>query len=197
MSDLVTDGVSLPARITQVRTALAMMSGVDPGAIEQRVAASVAHLGLVARLIAPALVAPLLPLTVDVRLENAWWQAQVGGPYPLSLARSAEPHQQSLLEPVTQLTEAVLQWAEVSAKVLWGNVASAVNSAAVQASAAAPAYTEAAYRSAGNLLCRTPLDAQAPTVGPAFQRQSCCLIYRIAPEQASGRTVCGDCVLRA
>ena len=194
MSELVTDGVSLPARIAQVRTALAMMGGVGPEAIEERVAASVAHLGLVARLIAPALVAPLVPLPVS--LENAWWQAQVGGPYPLSLTRSERPSPDSLIEPVTHLTEAVLACAEVSAKVLWGNVASAVNSAAVQAAAAAPEYTDAAYRAAETLLRQAPLDAQPALVGKAFQRNSCCLIYRIAPEQTSGRTVCGDCVLR-
>ncbi len=177
-----------------MRTALAMMGGVAPEAIQERVAASVAHLGLVARLVAPTLVAPLVPLPVS--LENAWWQAQVGGPYPLSLTRSEPPGGQGLPEPVTQLTEAVLRCAEVSAKVLWGNVASAVNSAAVQASAAAPEYTTAAYRAAEALLRDAPLDAQAPVVGKAFQRNSCCLIYRIAPGPASRRTVCGDCVLR-
>jgi hypothetical protein len=196
MSDLVTDGVTLPARITQVRTALAMMGGVGPGAVEERVAASVAHLGLVARLVAPALAAEVTSVPIGVTLESIWWEARVGGPYPLSLAR-AEGSLTDLVEgAVTQLTNAVLQCARISAKVLWGNVASAVNSAAVQASAARPEYTEAAYRSAGTLLRRPPLDAQPPVVGRSFQRRSCCLIYRIAPGPASARTVCGDCVLR-
>lgn len=190
--------LALAERIAEVRASLAAMSGMNP--IEVRVAASVAHLGLVARLIAPTLAAALEPLPITVDLQTAWWQPHVAGPYPLSVATSAQPStdgvqamQRLMASTVAPLTEAPALTEVVSSRVLWGNVASAMNSAATQYALARPAHTEAAAHIAQVMLSTAPLNAQPARPGPEFRRQSCCLIYRIAP--SGPRAVCGDCVL--
>jgi ferric iron reductase protein FhuF len=77
--------------------------------------------------------------------------------------------------------------------VLWGNVASAVNSAAVQVAAGRPDLSDRAWAVAAAFLASPRLAREAQRPGPAFRRSSCCLIYKIAPGPTSG--VCGDCVL--
>ena len=83
-------GPLLAERAAGVRAYLAAAGGQPPEAVEPRVAASVAHLGLAARLVSPALAAAVLhgrPLGCD--LGAVRWQPALGGPVPLSLPDDA------------------------------------------------------------------------------------------------------------
>ena len=78
--------------------------------IDPRVAASAVHLGLVARLVSPALA---LGQHVDMRLDGVWWRNESGGPLPLSLPApdgtspvSRDWHGQLLAEVIAPLTTA-------------------------------------------------------------------------------------------
>jgi hypothetical protein len=93
MAELTDDSGVLDARVAAVRQALAAGGGQRPEAVELRVAASVAHLGLVARIISPYLALAALEGWVPERLALAdlRWQPALGGPYPLSLPAPVLP----------------------------------------------------------------------------------------------------------
>ena len=208
LSSLLDSPDDLRRRIAEVRRSLA--ADRPPGAVEFRVAASVTHLGVAARLISPVLGTAVLFGWVP-RMEPAEvaWQPVLGGPLPLSLPATAlagrgdQPGDRqlaselrlSLLQgPVRALTE-VTAAMSVSPIVLDGNVASAVNAAAAMIAAARPglATRAAAVRRA---LLNAPELAGTWTGGAeGFRRRSCCLIYRAAPAATSA--VSGDCVLNA
>ncbi len=67
--------------------ALAGRGGLPVDAVPLRVAVSVMHLGLAARLIAPAVAAAALGGLPSLGLDpgGLWWQDQLGGPVPLSV----------------------------------------------------------------------------------------------------------------
>src|SRR4051794_30752555 len=82
------DGVR--QRIGHVRQALATTAGSDAGDVPWRVAASVAHLGIVARLVSPCLGTLTLGLgRLMLDPAQTWWQPVVGGPVPLSVSDNA------------------------------------------------------------------------------------------------------------
>lgn len=226
-SELASPTEPLAARIEAVRTALAAgggPSGRTPAEVEPRVAGSVAHLGLTARLIAPALGAAVLRCPVDLRLAGLWWQDELGGAMPLSVpapagtgpdaavleppaaerrgpangaagqARPDEGWERMLLdETITPVTAAVARLVTVSSRVLWGNVASAVNTAAAQVARQRPDLAPEAWLAAGHLLADPRLRAESCPPGPGFRRASCCLYYRLTPGEPAA--ICGDCVL--
>lgn len=202
MAELVEDADCLTARIHGVREALAESVGRSPDTVELRVAASVAQLGLVARLLSPVLGAALTARVVpDVTLDAVWWQPVLGRPFPLSLplpGTGEERATRAVVDgPVSELTEAVAATVSVSRRVLWGNVASAINSAVTLVTAARAELSYRAETLAATLLEEPPLRGTASvgvTPGSRFRRHSCCLIYRVAPDAAGA--VCGDCVLR-
>ncbi|MGW7490672.1 (2Fe-2S)-binding protein [Streptomyces sp. NPDC054786] len=199
----------LRERVTAVRAALAAGSGRPAEAVELRVAASVAHLGLVARVISPMLgLAALHGLpSRPPTLDDLGWHSGLGGAFPLSLPREtvaaaamsstgsgAGAVGDMLDGPISDLVDAVAAYS-VSRRILWGNVASAVNGAAAGIVSAAPALARPA-RTAALLFLRRPQLRDAHTLdvrNGRFRRRSCCLIYRAAPD-AAGAT-CGDCVL--
>ncbi|HEY3607545.1 MAG TPA: hypothetical protein VGL06_08600, partial [Pseudonocardiaceae bacterium] len=85
MRELADDPAVLADRVRAVRTHLAAGRPVDT--VEPRVAASVAHLGLVARLVSPVLGAAATDRVVpDLDLRDTWWQPVLGGAFPLSVA---------------------------------------------------------------------------------------------------------------
>jgi ferric iron reductase protein FhuF len=97
-----------------------------------------------------------------------------------------------LAGPVTQIVRAVEAMA-VSPRVLWGNVASAVNGAATMIAAARPDLAGRAAEAAAALLEHPDLAGTyqgRPLRG--FRRRNCCLIYRLSPERPA---YCGDCFL--
>jgi hypothetical protein len=222
MAELVEDPAVLRHRAEAVRGYLAAGAGRPPEALELRVGASVAQLGLVARLVSPAVgFAALYGGALAVPLGELRWQPVLGGGFPLSLPEEAlaaaleQPGTgpgpladrlgAELLDgPVRALVEAVAGLS-VSRQVLWGNVASAVNGAAAALAIGAPGPVAARARILAGLLQRQPAlrGASAPSVpgaaagrGGGFRRRSCCLIYRAAPPGAGGALpLCGDCVL--
>jgi hypothetical protein len=195
-------------RIGAVRAALASRGGRPVDEVELRVAASVTHLGLVARLIAPALAAAAGRHLLDMRLGGLWWQDTLGGPVPLSVPEQGCPvpgngtgdglgagHDCRRLvdDVIAPVTSAVAELVPVSRRVLWGNVASAVNSAAHQVAAQRADLGSQAWAVAAAFFTSPRLAGERELPGPGFRRSSCCLIYRIAAVR--GRGVCGDCIL--
>ena len=192
-----------------MRRALAASAGRPAEEIPLRVAASVTHLGLVARLIAPVLAATAGQRHLDMRLAGLWWQDKLGGPAPLSIPAPGDPGRgqrgcdlladsacQLLLDDViAPITAATSDLAPVSGQVLWGNVASAVNGAAKQLAALRPDLGRQGWAAAAAFFTCPQLGRERQRPGPAFRRSSCCLIYQLAPDQA--HSICGDCVLNA
>lgn len=193
-----------------MRGALAASSGRPAGEIPLRVAASVTHLGLVARLIAPVLAATASRCHLDMGLDGLWWQDKLGGPAPLSVPAPGDPGPgprdhcdppagntchlflDNVIAPITAATSDLVP---VSARVLWGNVASAVNGAANQLAALRPDLGRGAWTSAAAFFTHPQLSREHQQPGPAFRRSSCCLIYQLAPDQT--HSICGDCILHA
>ncbi len=208
VSELTVASAALGDRIAWVRAALVGRGALDITEVEPRVAASAVHLGMTARLIAPALGAAVLGCPVDMRPGGLWWQQGPGGPVPLSVpapagadesdGRAASPVGQEwsrvlLDELLAPVTGAIATLVPLSDRVLWGNVASAVNSAAAQVARQRPDLALAAWQAAGLLFASPRLHTEPHPPGPAFRRASCCLFYRLAPR--SPFAVCGDCVL--
>lgn len=198
MSELVDDPEVLRERVREVRARLA---GRRPaGDVELRVAASVTHFGLVARLISPVVaVAARSGQLLEPDLRRVRWQPELGGAFPLSVSgvasASASPDvlAHRLVDgPVRELGEAAEVFS-VAPRVLWGNVASALNGALSVMAGTLPQHAEAARSLGSALLSREPLRDTSTVVDGAFRRRSCCLIYRAAPGHDG--PICGDCVL--
>jgi hypothetical protein len=176
-----------------VRTALAHRSRRRVEDIELRVAVSVAHLGLIARLVAvsigsAALGAPNASLAID----DLWWQDELGGPFPLSISRRPTAQRGLSGSAIETITLRFAGQYTIAPRVLWGNVGSAANSAANLVQASHPDAGPAAKLAADAILADPRIDGGELKSGPRFRRDSCCLIYRLA-EARQG--VCGDCVL--
>jgi hypothetical protein len=198
LADLL-DAAAVADRVHGVRQAL----GGD--AVPVRVAASVAQLGLVGRLLGPVIGAAVLDSAL-LPVGQLQWRPAIGGPLPLALpddaldaAREQVPYDQlvtglgELLEgPVAALVELAAAHS-VSRKVLWGNVASAVNGAVTMV--AAHPDLRARATTLGDDLLRLPVLGHRSTGATAttFKRRSCCLLYRLATPGT--RQICGDCVL--
>jgi FhuF 2Fe-2S C-terminal domain len=191
-------------RISAVRHALAADAGSRAEQIEVRVAASAAHFGMVARLVSPTLAALAFGYQLGTDPSELWWQDVLGGPYPLSVpvpvhdpdsrSRAAETAcRQLIAEVIEPVTSVVTELVPMSTRVLWGNVASAVNSASMLIAARKPEAADTAQRTA-EILFRTPqLRTERSQPGPGFRRSSCCLFYRLSAEKS--KSTCDDCVL--
>lgn len=114
----------LAARIGEVRDRLAA-AGCAADDVEFRVAASVAQLGLCARLLSPVLGATAAGWALSVDIAQARWVPALGGPFRLSLPQGADAGAATamplalLAGPVRQVVLAVAAMA-VSPQVLWG-----------------------------------------------------------------------------
>jgi hypothetical protein len=204
LAALLRDPAVLTARVGQVRSGLATAAGLPDDQVEFRVAASVAHLGVAARLLAPVLGAGALGGVLPVTPDQAWWVPELGGPFRLSLPApalvyrrpSADAGRDLLAGPVTELIAAVAL-RSVSPRILWGNVASAISGAAAMIAAARPDLAGPARTAAAAALQFPALAgaASGPPGTPGFRRRSCCLLYRLSGDP--GAALCGDCVLGA
>jgi hypothetical protein len=203
MSELL-ENADVPAgRVEAVRAYLATAGGAPTESIELRVAASVMHLGLAARTLSPLLALAVLELRVPaaapVGLRDLRWQPSVGSTFALSIAglEQAQPSQVAGGADVAVLAAELCELMRpfgVSSRVLGGNVASALNGARIAMSSADPRLAPRARDELARLLSRAPLAGTSRTAPDGrFQRRSCCLIYRAAPDRRG--PVCGDCVL--
>ncbi|MFE5792598.1 IucA/IucC family C-terminal-domain containing protein [Streptomyces sp. NPDC056503] len=182
----------LHARVDQVAGRL--------GAPERRVGASVAHLGLAARLwstaLGPAALHGRFPaldpacLYWDPALgapDDLWWAGTDTRPATVAALREAV-HRAHLVP----LHAAFARDGRISPRLLWGNAGSALAGALRELIRWARAHDrpEAAARAAALVQGLLDHPDLAGTVrGPALRRTTCCLYYR----SASGG-LCGDCV---
>ena len=132
-----------------------------------------------------------LPVLLPAGAAQLWWQDELGGPFPFSVGAGGGVLRLpgSAAEAITL---AVRRGFGVSARVLWGNVASAANSAATMIGRARPDLAAAARGAADVVLADERVEDGVLRAGPDFRRRSCCLIYRLTGSTAA---VCGDCVL--
>ncbi|MET7645470.1 (2Fe-2S)-binding protein [Streptomyces sp. NPDC005426] len=191
------DGAPLAARIDTVAARL--------GTAERRVAASVAHLGLAARLwstaLGPAVLTGGFP---GLRPEDLHWDPRLPAPddlwhdggilLPGTAVRIRAVVQHGHLEP---LGAAVRRDTPVPARLLWGNAGSALGGAVRQLIAWARTHgrPDVAARTralAAELFDHPDLRHTGAPHGPAFRRGTCCLYYRVP-----GGGLCGDCVFDA
>jgi len=201
LSELAESGEPLTRRIDATRAALANRAGRHAEEIELGVAASITQLGLVARLIAPAIAAAATGHRLGIQPGEIWWQDTLGGPVPLSVAAASRVvaadgplEAQTLLdEVIAPLTAQTRRLINVSSQVLWGNVASAINGAAAQVATRRPDLSRASWATATALFASPHLGRERQSPGPAFRRSNCCLIYRISASHPQG--ICGDCIL--
>lgn len=204
--DLVVRGDPVARRVSAVRDQLAAMGGQRSADVELRVAASVTHLGMVARIVSPVLAAATVADTVlDVRPRGVWWQPELGGAFPLSIPNDQISGGSAAMAPIddeiarrvvdgpVRLLVNAMEPFSVPHKTLWGNVASAFNGAATMIAATRPADAGKARDIAARLRRSEPLLGTGTVGAQGFRRTSCCLIYRAAPDRRG--PVCGDCVL--
>jgi ferric iron reductase protein FhuF len=198
----IVNGGPLQQRIDDVRATLAAAPGAPD--VDLRVAASLTHLGLVARLLSPVLGAALLRGALPVaRAEAVFLQLSGANPLPMTLAVArtvpvddpgslADALDREWLVPaVRPLSAEVTLRTGLSPQVLEGNTASAVAGALRMAAVAAPALTEFAANTLDAVLADSALaDTGARRSDGSFVRRSCCLLYRLP-----GAGTCGDCIL--
>ncbi len=201
-AELTDDPAVTRARIDAIRVGIAERGRLPVEDVPHRAAASLAHLGLVSRLLSPSLGAALLGGVVP-DLDRLWWR-DVLGPVPLTLpdARgdavdAADPDEvaaalsrQLADGPVARLGAAIGGAGGVSEQILWGNVASATAGAVRMLASASPAHAGAAYAVGERMVDRAPLTGAGAFTGTAFRRSTCCLYYKVP-----GGGYCGDCVL--
>ncbi|MGQ0464497.1 MAG: (2Fe-2S)-binding protein [Sporichthyaceae bacterium] len=197
-------GDLLTARVAAVTAVLGERARVPAADIDARAAASLVHLGLVARLVSPTLAAAVLGgALLHVETAGLYWR-DVLGPVPLTHphveSTAVDPNDHAAVAaflgaalaegPVADLTEAVARLG-VSRRVLWGNVASSFAAAATGLVRAGPDSAVRVSAVARATLARDPLAGHGEFApGRGFVRTSCCLYYRVP-----GGGYCGDCVL--
>lgn len=199
---VIEDPAVLEQRVTEVRRMLA--AGPASPSVDRRVAASIVHLGLVARLLSPilgaALTAGVLPACPSGRVH-----LRLAGTNPLPLALTG-PEAVAVPDPdavadavavhwlspaVAPLTAAVSERFSLSRIVLTGNTASAAAGALRAAGTARPELAGRAEAVLAALLAAGLLaGAGRRREDGSFVRRSCCLFYRLP-----GAGTCGDCVL--
>ena len=189
---------ALAGRIGEVRERLAAAAGLPATAVEFRVAASIAQLGLCARLLSPALGAAAAGRALPVDVGQARWVPALGGPFRLSLAGApvAEPGTAAaaalLAGPSPRSSRPSRRWR--SRRACCGATSPRPSSgAATMIAEARPDLAGPAAEAAAALLADPALTGTyqgRPLRG--FRRRNCCLIYRLSPERPA---YCGDCVL--
>lgn len=200
MGELVERPEVLDRRVAFVRSSLAERAGLAGDALETRVAASVAHLGMLARLTAPLFALALVhhrALAMDLR--DLRWRPLEGTAFdmsiPVNVLTAADTPVTAMLEgdAFTEVGEAFSRFG-ISRRILSGNAASALAGAATALSLTRPDLAVPARTLLADLLHHPKLrDAAQFEPSGSLRRRSCCLIYRAAP--GANGALCGDCVL--
>jgi hypothetical protein len=167
---------------------------------ERRVAASIAHLGLAARLWSVALgCAALHGKVPDLDPARLHWDPDRSSPDDLCLTGSRPlPADASTIREAVQyghlvpLAAALRADTRISPQLLWGNAGSALAGAVRELHTWArrggrPEVAERASALAAELFAHP--DLSGTVHGRAMRRRSCCLYYR-----CPGGGLCGDCV---
>ncbi|MEU8675328.1 (2Fe-2S)-binding protein [Streptomyces sp. NPDC048560] len=176
---------------------------------ERRVAASIAHLGLAARLwsvaLGPAALSGRLP---DLSPGRLLWDPAHSAPDDLRLPDTPTTWSTGTPEATAERIREVVQFGHlvpladalraevaISPRLLWGNAGSALAGAVRELVGWARVHgrPDAASRArslAAELFGHPDLCSTGAPHGPAFRRRSCCLYYR-----CPGGGLCGDCVL--
>ncbi|MBC9713768.1 (2Fe-2S)-binding protein [Streptomyces sp. TRM66268-LWL] len=184
----------LAFRVAKVRAAIA--------APEVRIAASIAQLGLAARLSSIALGSAVLHDRIpDFDPARLHWDPDASSPDDLFLATAASrpvPDLAAIVldQHLAPLAAALRVELRISERLLWGNAGSAVAAAAreIHRWAGRTGHPQAAARArtlADTLFADPRLTGTGTFEAPGFRRRSCCLYYRIP-----GGGVCGDCCFR-
>ncbi len=176
------EGPFLHHRVVATHLALQARSSSP---VEERVAASIASLGLFARLLSPTIGARLLRVDAPADLL---WREQPTGTLPLAAGGWRTPDLDvALSDVVAPLAERLRTEHSVSPKVLAGNAASAVFGALRMALLARP---DLDVDDLGAEALSHPFLAGTGEPELPFRRRSCCLYYRLP-----GAGTCGDCIL--
>ena len=216
MSEFAGHPLGLTARVAGAHEWLTARMGAvaTRPAARRRVAASVAYLGLAARLLSPALGTALTRGVVpDLSWYRLRWRATPVGELALAVGPVggqplAEPGDtaradgirrltRTTVVPVLDLGSLVGRLFGVSGRIIRGNAASALVGALVEAARSSRTDGRAAIGLATELMRQPELTGagsfRAPGSDPSasFRRRSCCLLYRVP-----GSGFCGDCVLR-
>jgi len=200
MGELLENPEVLNQRVAFVRGSLAERAGLAVDAIEPRVAASVAHLGLLARLTAPLFALALVHRrAMAIGLRDLRWRPLEGTAFdvsiPVDLLAASDVPATTMLDgdAVTEVGEAFSRFG-ISRQILSGNAASALAGAATALSLTRTDLAESARAMLAGLLTHPTLrDAARLEPSGTLRRRSCCLIYRAAP--GANGALCGDCVL--
>jgi hypothetical protein len=206
LADVAADPGSVDAAIARARERLAARARVAVAAVETRVAASVWHLGLAARVASPALAAAarsgLCP-----RLDDLLWRDRDGVTTlavasdrltatavdsPAAAVAAIETGVVApLLRPLTTTAAAV---GSISEQALWGNVWSAFAGAAAVMASAAVGPGSGDELTPDAIVAGLVVAGAGPRGGfdshGRYRRDTCCLYYRLP-----GGGLCGDCVL--
>jgi ferric iron reductase protein FhuF len=204
-SDFVADGGRVATEIAAERQRFATAAGAQEAAVEPRVAASLWHLGVAARLVSPALGAAALSGWVPQLDALRWRHEPASEPNRLAIraddvtgtevsdtdSAAAAMHAGVVDGVLTPLTDTVAEIGSVSEHLLWGNVWSAFAGAATVIANERPHAGQEAASIVRTLVSTTrqPLAGRYDAAG-RFRRETCCLYYRL-PRGG----LCGDCVL--
>ncbi|MEO9138994.1 MAG: (2Fe-2S)-binding protein [Jatrophihabitans sp.] len=193
LATLATDPDRLRGQVTEARAALAGQFACRVEQIEARAAASVWFLGFAARIVSPPLAVTVMVGRVPRLAADRVW-APPSGPWAMEASGTSnrqELHDVLLGGLIEPLVRTVNITVNVSAKVLWGNVASALAGAADVVGSTRPDLISAARAAVDSLLRGALLDGAGQYREDGFRRATCCLYYRLP-----GGGICGDCVLR-
>ena len=199
LAELIGEPAAMRDRVAGVRAFLAAGTRQPTEAVELRVAASVMHLGLVARL-----ASPLFALAVgygwrgSVRATDLRWQPGPASTFPLSIDEAALVRDGSawITDGVVPELETATAKFGVNRHILRGNVASALAGAVRTLSATRPDLARGAAGMFEVMLAGPYLTGSAAhQLDGTFRRRSCCLIDRAAPRHDGA--LCGDCPLNA
>lgn len=177
-----------------------------PHAVVLRIAASVAFLGLAARLISPAIGSALCAgIAPAMSWDQLHWRPTRTGVVPLACGpvegRAIDPGSATntallsdSVDRVLDLGTTVADRYGLSDRIVQGNVASAITGAAVAVARSGRCTARAAGHLTTALLGQPGMAGSGSLVGPDgtaqhLRRNSCCLLYR-----AVGG-LCGDCIL--
>ena len=160
------------------------------GPVAHRVALSATQLGIVARLVVPAVAARALGNDVDFpRLADLWFRDVLPAPVPVSVAWQPGPAKITG-SAVEEITRAFIA-AGLSKIVAWDNLASAVSTSVIMVTRCRPDLRQAAIDVATEILAMVD-PRPGITAGPGFHRRSCCLYYQVSGSRIA---CCGDCAL--